>query len=95
MHLLYQEMMKEYGVDLLSRFGVGKEERFAILNGVRDFCVNAGYPKDLMRDLFLLVETSEVVEGQVMMEWRDVEGGDERSKKELKTWFDSVRERLA
>jgi hypothetical protein len=49
MHLLYQKMMEEFGKKLLSSFvNEEKEKRFAVLTGIRDFCVDAEYPKDLL-----------------------------------------------
>lgn len=52
MFVKYGSIMKEYGNELLSAFiadtGDEKGMRFAILNGIYDFCVGAEYPKTLL-----------------------------------------------
>jgi len=82
-------MMDDFGSALLSRFINGDESRkLLVLSSIKDFCVNAGYPKKLLEDLFRLLYKKELVEDSVFMQWRDTSMSDSKLKRELRGWFE-------
>lgn len=70
MYQQYDSMMNEFGARLLATFINGdKDRKLMVLSAIKDYCVEAEYPKMLLENLFRLLFNSDIIEDTVFIEW--------------------------